>query len=95
MSTSNQGLIDAMMPDAIELLNKLCMDALHSGKHQPDDWRILGIEGNMDKMIVHFGGIEMRSGQNVGSTDERHLLNLVCRGLMVLQLQEEDHQNAR
>jgi|HubBroStandDraft_3_1064219.scaffolds.fasta_scaffold288360_1 hypothetical protein len=93
MSALNQGLIDAMFPDVIELLNRLCSDALRTGKHQPDDWRLLGVEGNMNHMIAHFGGIEMRTGQNVGQTDERHLLNLACRALMVIQLQEEEKQN--
>jgi hypothetical protein len=94
-AATEEAFLFAMVPLALFNLSRLCRDALSSGKHQPDDWKLQGISGNMDHLIAHFGAIEMTTGDNCGQSDEYHLLNMVCRGLMVLQLREEQKNAGR
>jgi hypothetical protein len=85
-----------MFPEAINKIWDVCTNALSSGHHFPDDWKSLGVFGNLDHLYAHLGGMDSNSGQNLRPDEsEDHLINICCRALMALQLRiEQEKKNA-
>ena len=74
-------MIADLVPLALKALDELCTDAVDSGKHTAGDWRDSTM--NLAHMVNHY------QNWSNGAHDEDHLLNMVCRGLFLLQLREE------
>lgn len=70
---------------AIETVTGIFDAALASGKHQPGDWRKLGLVGNRKHFADHWDCYL----SEVEGDDEDHLANLCCRALLLLQLRQE------
>lgn len=74
------------VPDALAAVEAVFADAIESGKHQPGDWRDLGVAGNLQHLADHV------EAYRAGRTDENHALHIICRGLCLVQLLIESHR---
>lgn len=76
------------VPEALDLLELLITQS--QATHEPMDWKILGVFGNLEHASHHLIEINIESGKNIQAGEaEDHLLNTTCRLLMALQLREE------
>ena len=72
--------------DALIYINHIFYSAIVSKKHKPGDWRKAG---NWQHLRENFQGVE----SPLSNDSEDHLANMICRGLLLLQLRLEEEKD--
>lgn len=80
---------EAMLYDAIDKMEDTLIEGQET--HPPDDWRELGVEGNLRRAADH---LELAERADEAMWEEDHLAHAFVRLGMAVQLREEGKRDS-